>query len=715
MSVKPITRILELADGSTWDGQVMNNLPHGIGTIMQKGTIMFHGNMENNKKNGIGSFITNNFRYQGNFKDDNFEGEGTIIQLIKNPQNEEYIKTKYVGTFKEGQMNGEGKLYLIDKDIKETLYYEGEFKKDRILSDKQVTFHDIVPFILVNHTFDQSMTFKGILNRTDDKIEIIGKIIFDINCFAIIKASVANIFPRLEIDKFTSFTYFNKDNNHTFNLIATDSKFTVKSKIKFDDYDYTLDYIQQGDNTSFKITKKNQCNETIILKESNENNRFSGYLITKKPGMNFFRSKLLVPYDNNNEYMIDNIIESDFLMEDYIPYLWYNDFSNMNSFTYTLNTPVEEIKYLPREYFAEKLKDYDLFEPLFTSLSILNTYFSLHDCLKIHTNIDYHKEKNYREEIGYDNNNAITSKFIGTTKKMTKGEIFKTDCIVEIEIDDNNVRIVKKVRSNKKNIYMTLNKQFTDIDNYNKYLGDFEIFQDGFKIIYYKDNEYYFQLKYLDSRFTDTEIYIAGIYSTDDYYSDLYKFKIKLLQYDYVALFERRVGIDVNHNIRLYRANKLIFNGTWNTIKSIPLDGILNLICEKKIGKFDFNFELNGTGQIVTSINGKNIYKEGEFYKGKIIKPIYMGEIKIEGDNIIKNGKGTFFYNNVRYSGEFIDDVLKYGIKYINDIATYSGEMTIKLYEGEFEDFLPHGKGIEYMPDGTIKEGTFTYGVFEES
>lgn len=718
MSVKPITRILELTDGCVWNGHVMNNLPHGTGTITQNGKTIFHGNMENGKKNGHGSFITSYFRYQGDFKDDKFEGEGTILQLIKNPRKEEYIKTKYAGTFKKGQMNGEGKLYLInqEKDVKEVLYYKGEFKDDRIFSDKQVTFYDIAPFNLVNHTFNQQMIFSGKLNRSDEKMEILGKIIFNENCFAIVRASVASIFPKLEIERFNSFTYFNKDVNHTFNFTAKDSKITVKSKIKLEDFEYTLDYTRNRDNSSFKITKDNQGKETIILKESNENGRFSGYLITKKLDKKFFRAKLIPGTNNINqasEYQIDNIIESDFLMEDNVPYLWFKDFSDLNSFTYTFNTPVPKIKYLVREYSASQLKDYDLFEPLFTSLSILDTYLSLGSCTKNHSKVVHIKEKNYREEIEYDYNEKISSKFIGTTKKMIKGEIFKSDCIVEVELDENNVRTVKKIRSQEENIYMKLNKQLADIDGHDKYLGDFEIFQDDFKIIYHKDKEYFFQLKYLDSRFTDPELYIAGLPSTNDYYGDEYRFKIKLLQNNYVALFERKVGLDVNQNIRIYRANKLIFNGTWNTTTTYPLNGILNLTNEKKIGQFDFNFELNGIGKIIKTIKGKNIYKEGEFLKGKVIKPIYIGEVKVEKDKIIKHGKGTFFHDKTRYSGKFIDDVLQSGIKYINEIATYSGDMTTKLYEGEFEEFIPHGKGIEYMPDGKIKEGTFVYGVFE--
>lgn len=79
--------------------------------------ITYIGNYANNKRNGKGKLIfSDQSVYEGNFKDGDFEGEGTF-------KCRKYI---YKGHFSGGKKNGKGYL----KDLIKNIEYNGEFKND---------------------------------------------------------------------------------------------------------------------------------------------------------------------------------------------------------------------------------------------------------------------------------------------------------------------------------------------------------------------------------------------------------------------------------------------------------------------------------------------------------------------------------------------------------------------------------------------------------
>ena len=64
--------------------------------------MIFKGNYMENKKEGQGFFKTTVGTYEGNFRNDEFDGEGCFLWSNK--------KKAYIGEFKGNKMNGKGKI-----------------------------------------------------------------------------------------------------------------------------------------------------------------------------------------------------------------------------------------------------------------------------------------------------------------------------------------------------------------------------------------------------------------------------------------------------------------------------------------------------------------------------------------------------------------------------------------------------------------------------
>lgn len=98
-----------------------NIIYHGIwendnltkGKIYYKNGSKYYGNIQNNKRDGIGIFKSQTEEYNGEWKNDQKEGKG-IINFSD--------ETKYKGYFKENKFNGKGTL-----SCKDGFLYEGEF------------------------------------------------------------------------------------------------------------------------------------------------------------------------------------------------------------------------------------------------------------------------------------------------------------------------------------------------------------------------------------------------------------------------------------------------------------------------------------------------------------------------------------------------------------------------------------------------------------
>lgn len=133
----------ELCEEYIYIGDFVDSKKEGEGKMITN-DYEYTGGYIDDKKNGEGEFISlveeNLFSYEGEFGDDNFNGQG----MINYPNGEKYIgdfengkehgkgemtfpltQEKYVGDFEEGMRNGEGILYRKDRIV-----YKGSYRNN---------------------------------------------------------------------------------------------------------------------------------------------------------------------------------------------------------------------------------------------------------------------------------------------------------------------------------------------------------------------------------------------------------------------------------------------------------------------------------------------------------------------------------------------------------------------------------------------------------
>lgn len=118
---------IKYSDGSNYSGEVLHGYMHGRGVLENEG-----------------------MKYQGNFKEDRFEGLGKFESKDTNPY-------KYEGSFKNGLKDGRGKLHLGEGKLLSTTWTAGEkegrftletpdsvsegvFEKDEVVGDITTRF-----------------------------------------------------------------------------------------------------------------------------------------------------------------------------------------------------------------------------------------------------------------------------------------------------------------------------------------------------------------------------------------------------------------------------------------------------------------------------------------------------------------------------------------------------------------------------------------------
>lgn len=88
------------------------------GKIYYSNGDIYEGEINNYLRNGKGKFISDSETYEGNWEDDQKNGEGTLIYKDG---------SKYKGNFKNNQFNGQGKIESNDG-----FYYSGEFLNNQM-------------------------------------------------------------------------------------------------------------------------------------------------------------------------------------------------------------------------------------------------------------------------------------------------------------------------------------------------------------------------------------------------------------------------------------------------------------------------------------------------------------------------------------------------------------------------------------------------------
>ncbi|NCQ11264.1 MAG: DUF4189 domain-containing protein [Bacteroidetes bacterium] len=108
-------------DGAMYDyiGNVVNNLPHGFGTLTyEKSGSIYKGNFLKGKRSGYGIYIfKSGRRYEGDWKNDNMHGYGKWTDAEGG---------YYEGEYENGLMHGQGKY--VDANGK--ILFEGRMEND---------------------------------------------------------------------------------------------------------------------------------------------------------------------------------------------------------------------------------------------------------------------------------------------------------------------------------------------------------------------------------------------------------------------------------------------------------------------------------------------------------------------------------------------------------------------------------------------------------
>lgn len=111
------------AEGETasWSGGCKDQRASGNGTLVWRDGASeqrYQGEMRDGRMNGRGIYtFSNGDRYEGEFKNDDFDGIGTLVEG----------DSRYEGEWKSGKRNGRGMMIMPDGTR-----YDGQFKDDAI-------------------------------------------------------------------------------------------------------------------------------------------------------------------------------------------------------------------------------------------------------------------------------------------------------------------------------------------------------------------------------------------------------------------------------------------------------------------------------------------------------------------------------------------------------------------------------------------------------
>jgi hypothetical protein len=128
----------------TYIGSFINNKKNGKGKLIVPDHFVYEGNFKDDLFDGYGEYISKQYNYYGNYLCGKKDGKGKEIDLIKNIEYEGDFKDDkkngfgkektadgsiYIGDFKDNKKHGQGTLLL--NGIK-TWSYKGQFKNDKI-------------------------------------------------------------------------------------------------------------------------------------------------------------------------------------------------------------------------------------------------------------------------------------------------------------------------------------------------------------------------------------------------------------------------------------------------------------------------------------------------------------------------------------------------------------------------------------------------------
>ena len=137
-------KTLSSTKGNTYIGPYKNNQKNGKGKLIVTEQFTYEGNFKDDLFDGYGEYTCKIYTYKGTFLQGKKSGKGTELNLInkieykgdfnedkKNGKGEEKYPdgTIYIGDFKNDKKHGKGKMFL---DGIKSWSYNGEFENDKI-------------------------------------------------------------------------------------------------------------------------------------------------------------------------------------------------------------------------------------------------------------------------------------------------------------------------------------------------------------------------------------------------------------------------------------------------------------------------------------------------------------------------------------------------------------------------------------------------------
>ena len=121
--------VVTFPNGDRYEGEFKDGLFHGQGTYIYANGTRYDGDFEYDMKQGRGVMrFANGDRYTGEFRNDMMHGKGSLVYANRN---------KYVGEMRNGVRHGKGVLTFPNGDR-----YEGEYQDDLRHGQGTYLFHD---------------------------------------------------------------------------------------------------------------------------------------------------------------------------------------------------------------------------------------------------------------------------------------------------------------------------------------------------------------------------------------------------------------------------------------------------------------------------------------------------------------------------------------------------------------------------------------------
>ena len=686
---------------------------------------IYKGEIKNGIKNGKGKLITNNFIYEGNFKENNFFGFGKYINFNGNI---------YKGYFKENKFNGKGMIIFSNGDFfygnfidnnmfgKGIYFFSGNYKIIEFWKNNNIySSTENIDLNLIQNFFDEDN--KNIIDSTSNEIN-------KLNINLLIENKINN-------NEQTEKIKLKKQNN---NKILDYEYFNLKDKINLNN---TIINYREIEYLTHRCEK---C--SLLLKFNNlysyKNQIYIRYICDNKhEGIDTIENVYKNTFKFSFNYVLCNICKKTFFDDNSISFYlctFENKiYCNEHVYYYCLNHGDKLININEIDFYCKNLINKNIFycenceENFSENFEQLNKHINHkffiieNEYLKINLNeiennikknIDiYNKNikiiKNFLNQIEDKINNVIYNEIENLFKNYINNNLLSLRFCIESYLIYKN-KIKEKSNNNNyiiifnfKNFCLNINLIEFNINNYNNNIEEIVI-----NLIEFLTNFNNFLFKNIVN-FEDNlnEILIEN-YNLEK--NNSLEKEIKLIKKENLLIFgeilkgkeifdDNKIIIDLKKGNKKENYNNNEINDDLNTIKinnnekyfinNINYFDISSYIIENISNKY---FSINNTESKKNDIKIYDIY-----YKGKYINGMWNGkgmlklndnknEYKIKYEGYFKNnlfhGKGKYYFNNGDiFEGDFINNILYKGLLQFKNGYIYIG----KLLNNKF-----HGLGI---------------------